>query len=202
MSTPLPQPFRETWRPVGTRRRRSRFALVSSVAETTLYEHGPTADALADSLDDGDVPVRSLFAIELTMTPSLPSMGVSPRAGLRMAASQVTRQVARSVEAEGVLVGDERDSGSFERADGTVGRRAVLESRVRLELGDDTAPIDAETHVAVWPTAESYGVAGGTLPLEAPSGLGPALDPDPDRDRETVCAFVRRVDPGASETDR
>ena len=200
MPTPLPQPFRETWRPVGTRRRRSRFALVSSVTETTLYEHGPTADALADSLSDGDVPVRSLFAIELTMTPSLPSMGVSPRAVLGMAASQVKRQVVRSVEAEGLLVGDERESRPFDRADGTVGRRYVLESAARVE--PDAEPIDAETHVGVWPTAESYGVAGGTLPLEAPSGLGPALDPDPDRDRETVCAFVRSVDPSANETDR
>ena len=203
MPTTLPPAFRETWRPVGTRRRRSRFALVSSVAETTLYEHGPTADALADSLTEGVVPVRSLFAIELRLTPPLPAMGIAPEAVLGMAASQVRRKVVRNVEAEGLIVGDERESGPFERADGTIGRRSVLESAVRLEPAgeDETRTIDAETHVAVWPTAESYGVAGGTLPLEALAEFEVTLEVDPERDRETVLEFVATVVTGGENED-
>ncbi len=203
MSTPLPEPFCEAWRPIGTRRRKSRFALVSSVAETTLYEHGPTTDALGGSLTAGEISVRSLFAIELTMTPSLPAMGVTPEAVLGMAASQVKRQVARSVEAEGLIVGDQRHSTSFERADGTVGRHSVLESTARLECGvaDGTVTIDAETHAATWPTATSYGVAGGTLPLEAPPGFEDALDVDPERDRETILEFAATVVPGGKGED-
>ncbi|WP_255191803.1 hypothetical protein [Natronobeatus ordinarius] len=203
MPTPLPPAFRETWRPVGTRRRRSRFALVSSVAETTLYEHGPTADALSGSVTAGERSVRSLFAIELRLTPPLPAMGIAPKAVLGMAASQVRRKVVDSVEAEGVIAGDERESSPFERADGTVGRRSVLESAVRLEPAgeDETRTIDAETHVAVWPTAESYGVAGGTLPLEDPPRFGAALEVDPERDREAVLEFVATVVPGGEDED-
>jgi len=201
MPTALPPAFRESWRPIGTRTRESRLVMTSTTAETTLYEHVPTADTPGDRdprPDDREIPVRSLFAIDLEITPSLPSMGVSPRAVLGMAAGHVKRQFVRNVEADGLCVDGEETTTDFERSDGTAGKRYVLSTSAPIDphavCGDHSIP--AETHVAVWPTARSYGVAGGTLPLSAPDGLEDVLVVDPDRDRERILEFARTVTPG------
>ena len=200
METPLPDAFHEYWRPIGTKTRRSQVALASATAETTLYEHRPTVDAL-DGRDlkpnDRDIPVRSLFAIDLEISPPLTSMGISPQAVLGMAANHVIDQFVDSVEDDGLRVEEKRETAKFERADGTTGKWYILSTAADVDpaVVDDEA-IAAETHVGVWPTGGTYGVAGGTLPLSVPDALEGTLEVDPDRDRKRVLEFVRTVRPG------
>lgn len=193
----LPASIRDAWRPLGTRTEERRIALAAVVAETTLYEHVATATAL-DGLRGSDVPVRSLFAIDLSFRPSLSSLGVSPAAALPMAAPQAERQFVESVEDDGLVVDGERSSERFERADGAAGRRYVLDVSYPLDPADggDTAWLDAETHVAVWPTDRAYRMAGGTFPLADADGVAGAegLVAAPERDRETVLDVVRTVE--------
>lgn len=201
MPTALPPAFRENWRPIGIRTRESRLMMASTTAETTLYEHVPTVDALVGRdprPDDREIPVRSLFAIDLEITPSLPSMGVSPRTVLGMAAGHVKRQFVRNVESDGLCVDGEETTTDFERSDGTAGKRYVLSTSAPVDPDavDGNHSIPAETHVVVWPTPKSYGVAGGTLPLSAPDGLEDVLAIDPDGDRERILEFARTVTPG------
>jgi len=190
MSETLPEPFRECWRPVGSRNERGQFGLVSTRSVTRLYEHVPTAEALPSP--DGGIPVRSLFTVDVRTSPPLPAMGVSPRAVLGTAAAHAKGEFVEFIEEEGLVVEGERASGRFRRADGTAGRRTVLETSYPLE---ESEPIDAETHVVVWPTETAYGLAGGTLPLSAPLDLAGALAIDPEHDRDRVEAFARRVEP-------
>ncbi|WIV67969.1 hypothetical protein [Natrialbaceae archaeon AArc-T1-2] len=202
MATPLPEPFRDVWRVAGTRTSQRKLGFVSSTAETTLFEHGPTADAapaIGRAADDR-LPARSLFAVELVLSPSLPSIGIAPAAVLEMAAPRAKRQFLETVASAGLVVEDEREATRFERADGTTGKRYVLETASRTDTDRASADaIAAETHVAVWPTDEAYGMAGGTLPLE--DGDLDTLDADleiaPGRERKRVYEFVRTVDPGS-----
>ncbi|MHC3437760.1 hypothetical protein ACYJ1Y_06555 [Natrialbaceae archaeon A-gly3] len=206
MPTALPKAFRDHWRPIGTRTRRSRVALASATAETTLYEHRPTVDALDGrdlKPDERDIPSRSLFAIDLEISPPLTSMGISPQAVLGMAASHVIDQFVDSVEDDGLRVEDERETAKFERADGTTGKWYILSTVADVDpatVAVDGASIPAETHVGVWPTGGTYGVAGGTLPLSAPAGLEDALEVDPERDRKQVLEFARTVEPEDKST--
>ena len=208
METPLPDAFRDQWRPIGTRTRRSQVALASATAETTLYEHRPTVDALEGrdlQPEERDIPVRSLFAIDLEITPALTTLGISPRAVLGTAAGHVRSQFVDSIEDDGLRVEGEKKVATFERADGTTGKWYVLSTAAPVDPaayeGEPTA-IPAETHVGVWPTGGTYGVAGGTLPLSVPSGLEDALEVDPERDRKWILEFTRVVKPGdALEND-
>ncbi|MFC4248110.1 hypothetical protein ACFOZ7_14405 [Natribaculum luteum] len=205
MPIELPPAHRETWRVVGTRTQKSRLGLVSTTSQTTLYEHVPTADALEALDTDGvEIPVRSLFAIDLSIRPSLTSLGVAPGTVLGMAASKAKGQFVESVEGDGLIVEGERESTRFERADGTTGKRYVLETACPVDpalSSDDAEAITAETHVAVWPTETDYGMAGGTLPLEAPAELEADLAVDPERDRKTILEVVRTLEIGSESDD-
>lgn len=213
MAIDLPAAFRDEWRRLDTRTDDRSLALLTVESETTLYEHVPTAEAIERPAGRG-IPVRSLFTVDLTFRPGLSALGVSPRAAFAIAAARAKRQFVEMIENEGVLVAGERESVRFERADGTTGRRYVLSTAYPIDPVEDDEPeddqstradserdreaanrsvhertIDAETHVAVWPTADAYAMAGGTLPLEE---FGDAtLDVDPDRDRETVLEVIR-----------
>lgn len=204
MATPLPEPFRDTWRVAGTRTRRSQLGFVSSVAETTLFEHVPTVGAAPEfgAAASDRIPARSLFVVDLALSPSLSSIGVVPAAVLGMAAPHAKRQFLESAASSGLRVEGERETTRFERADGTVGRRYVLATRSPIGERDDVATVPTETHVAVWPTDDAYGMAGGTLPLED-GDLEAAGDAAiaPGRDRERVLEFVRTVVPGGDPTD-
>ena len=190
MSERLPEPFRECWRPAGSRNERGQFGFVSTRSVTRLYEHVPTAEAFP--IPGQGIPVRSLFTVDVRTNPSLPAMGVSPRAVLGVAASHAKSEFVAFVEQEGLVVEGDRSSGRFRRADGTAGRRTVLETSYPLEGSE---PIDAETHVVVWPTETAYGLAGGTLPLSAPPDVADVLAIDPEGDRDRVEAFARTVEP-------
>lgn len=210
MATDLPRAIRDDWRRVGDRTSERRIALVSVTAETTVYEHAPTADALATLRDGGQIPVRSLFTVETTFSPSLSAVGLSPAGAMETAAPKAKAQFVETLEDDGIAVGDERFDEPVERPDGTVARLSVrgatypIDPAVGAAAASDAAAdegtgdptdggrsIDAEAYVAVWPTADAYAMAGGLLPLEAPAGVD--LDVDPERDRTTVLDFVRHV---------
>ncbi|RQG92209.1 hypothetical protein [Natrarchaeobius chitinivorans] len=201
MTRDLPESLAETWTPLGTRVGESSVLVVSITAETTLYEPVeplPLADAVTS-----DVPLRSLFAVDLSFSPSLSSVGVSPESVHSTAASRAKSQFVDLLEDDGVAVEGVRDDLEFEGPNGSQGTWFVLDVVYPVDPAvtvDGTECIRAEGHVAVWPAETTYGVAGGTLPLETVTLDGdstedqrPSTDSaavDPERDREVVSTLV------------
>lgn len=195
MTSALPESVAGTWQRAGTRTGESSVLLTSITAETTVYE--PAETALSE-LGSSDIPVRSLFTVDMRFSPSLSSVGVSPASVLSKAAPKARSQFVDLVEDDGLVVEDTRETLSFERPDGTEGRWYVLDATYPLspDLETDRESLAAEANVAIWPTEDAYGMAGGTLPLEALAGFE-ALEVDPERDRETIASLIRSVDPDA-----
>jgi|GEM_PF-508041 hypothetical protein len=231
MALDLPPLVADDWRRLGDRTDERSLSLATVTAETTVFEHRPTADALERLRSGGDVPARSLFTVDLQITPSLSTIGLEPAAALEMAAPKAREQFVDTIEDDGIAVGAERASEYIDRPDGAIGHLTVLEVAYptdsdasvtddaeavaddgeRADGGDatgetpTTATIDAEAHVAVWPAADAYVMAGGVLPLESPDGadlLAAALDVDPARDREAIVDLFRGLDlEGAADDD-
>ncbi|MFP8891440.1 hypothetical protein ACLI4U_16980 [Natrialbaceae archaeon A-CW2] len=221
MSTSLPSEFADEWRQAGTHRERGSIMVLSVVAETTLYEHRETATAIADV--DTDLSPRSLYRIDLDIHPPLGALGVTPEGVFSMAAGKAKGRFVSMIESEGLQIDGERNVVSFDRGDGVAGKWYVFESRYPLVTetsesagsssdsssdtpgtGGETSLADGittETHLAIWPTANSYAMAGGTFPLEAPPGLESTLQVDPEADRETIAAFVRAMAEPALEPE-
>lgn len=203
MTADLPESLAASWRLLGTRTGESNVLLASITAETAVYEPIEWADRLA-ALSGSEIPARSLFAVDVTISPSLSSLGMSPEVVFEKAAPKAKEQFVDTLEDEGLRVEETRNTLEFEAANGESGAWFVLDATypVDPELATDgTDRIDTEAHVAVWPTAESYGMAGGTVPLEDVDGSDTAeerataaLDVDPERDRETIAELIRTID--------
>lgn len=212
MTTDLPASLAESWRALGTRTGESSVLLASITAETTVYEPIEWADRLA-TLGPSDIPARSLFTVDVTFSPSLSDLGMAPESAFEKAAPKAKSQFVSTLEDEGLAVDGTRDALEFEATNGAEGTWFVLDVDYPVApdpTTDDGERIDAEAHIAVWPTEESYGMAGGILPLEDGSAVNDdaaadagdllaGLDVDPERDRETIADLIRSVDP---ETDR
>ena len=209
MTIDLPAAVADDWRRLGTQTEKRRLSLMTITAETTVFEHRPTADALERLRASGSIPARSLFLIELQLNPSLSTMGLSPSDALGMAAPKARTGFVETIEDDGIIVGDERTSEHIDRPDGTVGHLTVFEADYPVDTDSaaddaDTATIDAEAHIAIWPAAETYVMAGGLVPLEAPdepATLEAALDVDPARDREAIVDLFRGLDLEATDED-
>ncbi|WP_226480523.1 hypothetical protein [Natrinema amylolyticum] len=214
MAIDLPPAIADDWRRLGSRTDERSLSLATVTAETTVFEHRPTADALERLRTDGDIPARSLFTVDLDISPSLSVVGLDPGDALEMAAPKVRDQFADTLEDDGIDVGAERTTEYIDRPDGAVGHLTVLEAAYPVDSdaaadGGDEADgepetIDAEAHVAVWPAADAYVMAGGILPLEAPDGedlLAAALDIDPARDREGIVDLFRGLELEGSDDD-
>ncbi|WP_121741660.1 hypothetical protein [Natronorubrum halophilum] len=210
MTSDLPESLAESWQPIGTRTAESSVLLASVTAETTLYEPIDRAERLS-AISASEIPIRSLFAVTMTVSPSLSDLGISPGSFFSTAAPKAKAQFVDTLESEGVTVEGTRNTLEFEATNGAAGAWFVLDAGFPVESeltasGGDR--LDAEAHVAVWPTETSYGMAGGTLPLEdcAPVADGDGttdadeprvgLDADPERDRETIADLIRTVDIG------
>ena len=212
MTIDLPAAVADDWRRLGTQTEKRRLSLMTITAETTVFEHRPTADALERLRASGSIPARSLFLIELQLNPSLSTMGLSPSDALGMAAPKARTGFVETIEDDGIIVGDERTSEHIDRPDGTVGHLTVFEADYPVDAdsaadddGDaDAATIDAEAHIAIWPATDTYVMAGGLVPLEAPdepATLEAALDVDPARDREAIVDLFRGLDLEATDED-
>lgn len=182
MALELPESLSDAWQRVGTRTAETTVMMATITAETTLYE--PTEGAGPAAIDTGpsDIPLRSLFTVEMTFSPPLPSVGVSPASVFSMAAPTAKSQFVGTIEDEGLVVEGTRDTLEFEAPNGAAGKWYVLDVSYPLESGDGVpeagATLPAEAHVAVWPTERSYGMAGGTVPL-SPDGEGSDLESGP-----------------------
>ncbi|QCW03124.1 hypothetical protein [Natrinema pallidum] len=204
MPIDLPPAVADDWRRLGSRTDERSLSLATVTAETAVFEHRPTADALERLRGGRDVPVRSLFTVALDISPSLSTIGLSAADALDVAAPKAREQFVDTVADDGIEVGAERATEYIDRPDGAVGHLSVLEAAYPIEaavdgaaVGDGTATIDAEAHVAVWPTADTYVMAGGLLPLEGPADaalLAAALDVDPARDREAIVDLFRGLE--------
>ena len=200
MTIDLPAAVADDWRRLGTQTEKRRLALMTITAETTVFEHRPTADALERLRASGSIPARSLFLIELQLNPSLSTMGLSPSDALGMAAPKARKGFVETIEDDGIIVGDERTSEHIDRPDGTVGHLTVFEAGYPVDADSaaddaDAATIGAEAHIAIWPAADTYVMAGGLVPLEA------ALDIDPARDREAIVDLFRGLELEAADDD-
>ncbi|SER17990.1 hypothetical protein [Natrinema salaciae] len=209
MAIDLPPAVVDDWRRLDRRTDERTLSLATVTAETTIFEHRPTAEALERLRADGDIPARSLFTVALDISPSLSAIGLSPADALEMAAPKAREGFVETVEDDGIAVGEKRASEYIDRPDGSVGHLTVFEvayptdsgtatGAASADGGDDVedAAIDAEAHVAVWPAADAYVLAGGLLPLETPDSdlLAAALDVDPARDREAIVDVFRGLE--------
>ncbi|TMT87599.1 hypothetical protein E2L06_13800 [Haloterrigena sp. H1] len=209
MTIDLPAAVADDWRQLGTQTEKRRLSLMTITAETTVFEHRPTADALERLRASGSIPARSLFLIELQLNPSLSTMGLSPSDALGMAAPKARKGFVETIEDDGIIVGDERTSEHIDRPDGTVGHLTVFEAGYPVDADSaaddaDAATIGAEAHIAIWPAADTYVMAGGLVPLEAPdepATLEAALDIDPARDREAIVDLFRGLELEAADDD-
>ena len=207
MTSDLPESLAESWRALGTRTGESSVLVASITAETTVYEPIEWADQLA-AVGASDIPARSLFAVDVTVSPSFSTLGMSPEATFSKAAPKARDQFVKTLENEGLTVSETRKTLEFEATNGSSGAWFVLDAGYPLEsaqTANGTDRIETEAHIAVWPTGESYGMAGGVLPLEevaetAETDAGGAstdpssVDVDPERDRETVAELIRTID--------
>ncbi|WP_408957187.1 hypothetical protein [Natrinema sp. 74] len=202
MAIDLPPAVADDWRRVARRTDDRSISLATITAETTVFEHRPTADALERLRADGDVPARSLFTVDVRVSPSLETIGLDSADALEVAAPKAREQVVDTLTNDGIVVRGERASEYIDRPDGAVGHLSVLEAEYPIDSANtpddgtdtDAATIDAEAHAAVWPAADAYVVAGGLFPLETPDGadlLAAALDVDPARDREGIVDLFR-----------
>ncbi|MEY7848702.1 hypothetical protein AB7C87_05805 [Natrarchaeobius sp. A-rgal3] len=203
--TDLPEPLAERWTTLGTRVGETSVLIVSITAETTLYEPvdpSPLADAVAT-----DLPPRLLFAVDLEFSPPLSSVGVSPESVHSKAASTARDQFVDMIADAGVEVDGVRDELEFDGPEGTAGTWSVLDVTYPVDadrpddetnrIAGETDGIPAEAHVAVWPAGTTFGVAGGTLPLESlddSGSLDDRSDAELERDRERVSTLVRKLD--------
>ena len=206
MPTDLPESFAESWRSLGTKTGETSVMLASITAETTVYEPIERADSL-ESIGASEIPVRSLFAVDVTISPSLSDLGMSPDAVFSKAAPKAKSQFVDTLEDEGLIVENTREKLEFEAANGNAGSWFVLDASypVAADAADGTDRIDAEAHIAVWPLERSFGMAGGTLPLEgvplddgsaSADGTEPTepLAVDPERDREVIAELVETIE--------
>ncbi|RZH68135.1 hypothetical protein [Natrinema altunense] len=204
MPIDLPSAVADDWCRLGSRTDERSLSLATVTAETAVFEHQPTADALEQLRGGRDIPVRSLFTVALDISPSLSTIGLSAADALDVAAPKAREQFVDTVADDGIAIGAERATEYIDRPDGAVGHLSVLDVAYPIDaavdgatVGDGTATIDAEAHVAVWPTADTYVLAGGLLPLEGPADaalLAAALDVDPARDRETIVDLFRGLE--------
>ncbi|WP_306053069.1 hypothetical protein [Natronococcus wangiae] len=195
MTIDLPESLAETWQPLGTRTGEASVLVASITTETTLYE--PT-DSTPSELGPSRIPVRSLFAVDVTISPSLSTIGVSPESALSKAAPKAKAQFVDALADEGLVVDGTRDTLEFEGPNGNAGTWYVLEAAYPVDpdvTANGTDRIATEAHVAVWPTDASYGMAGGVLPLESSESSEVDLAVAPERDRETITELVRTVEP-------
>lgn len=213
MAIDLPPAVADDWHHVGRRIDDRTLSLATITTETTVFEHRPTADALGRLRADYDVPARSLFTVDVRVTPSLETIGLSAADALEVAVPTAHDQFVDTIERDDITVCGERASEYIDRPDGVVGHLTVFEVAYPIDSttaseSDDTAAatasIAAEAHVAVWPAADAYVLSGGLLPLEGPDGadlLAAALDVDPARDREAIVDLFRRLDLGAAAVE-
>ena len=225
MTADLPDSLADSWQPTGTKTGESSVMLASITAETTLYE--PTVPTPLADISASSIPIRSLFVVDLSISPSLSTIGVSPESAFSKAAPKAKDQFVDTVEDEGLVVEDTRDTLAFEAPNGTEGKWYVLDVSYPLESdpgdGDDADAeaverLPAEANVAVWPTDSTFGVAGGILPLEdgfdgtdgreTSDALAArddvdaaALDLDPERDRSTISTLVEQLDLESDDAD-
>ncbi|ADD04815.1 uncharacterized protein Nmag_1233 [Natrialba magadii ATCC 43099] len=212
MPTDLPSSLADAWQPLGTRSGSTSVLVASITAETTLYE--PVDEPATAAIGAGDIPVRSLFAVDLSISPPLSAIGIAPDAALSKAAPKAKSQFVDTVADDGLTVEETRDVLEFEGPNGAVGRWYVLDVSYTVDseqVSNGTDQLAAEANVAVWPTAESYGVAGGVLPLESVveqaadsagrSELESGLNVNPERDRETIATLIRSIDFGDDATE-
>lgn len=200
MTAHLPASLADSWRAAGTRTGKSSVLLASITAETTVYEPVDPADGLA-TLDASAIPARSLFTVDLSISPPLATLGVEPASVLSKAAPAAREQFTGTLEDAGLAVEATRDTLEFAASNDTAGVWSVLDVAYPVDLPDDGRDrIDAEAHVAVWPLESTFGMAGGVVPLEGLADEGAAavggagLDVDPERDRETIAELIRSVD--------
>ncbi len=212
MATDLPPSLRESWQSLGTKTTEGRVMMLSVTTETTVYAQRGTADTT--EIDGAsDIPLRSLFTIDVSFSPPLATVGVTPKAVFSMAAPKATTRFLDQIEAYGLQIGDERKTSTYERPDGTTGRWTVVSAAYPIgganEESDeanagakpkpkaDNPTIPVETHIGIWPTRTAYGMAGGTVPLEVPESVslqtGFEVDIDPDPDRQVIAELMHRT---------
>jgi hypothetical protein len=183
-------------------------------AINTVFDHVRTAPLAACATPTIAVAPRAVFASTLSFAPSLPDLGVDPASPrvFRVGRSYAKREFASSVREDGLTDVSRTDDRPLARADGPDGHAFRYEAAypfdadaLLAESASGRLLVATAVWAGIWPTDESYAMAGGIYPMEdlrtaverqAPGGTLATthrLDPDPERDREQVFEVLRTI---------
>ncbi len=176
-------------------------------ATNAVYSHERALPLVEFAAAGIDVAPRALFVSELTFSRSLPDLGVDPASPrvFGFAKRYARREFAANVREDGLTDVARTDGRPLARVDGPDGHAFRYEAAypfdadaLLAEAASGRLLVATTVWAGIWPTDNSYAMAGGIYPTEslraavdrqAPGAtLAPdaALDPTPDRDRETV----------------
>jgi len=184
-------------------------------AVNAVFDHAGTAPLAERAAADIAVAPRAAFVSTLSFSPSLPDLGVDPASPrvFRAGRSYARREFAASVREDGLTDVSRTDDRPLERAAGPDGHAFRYEAAypfdadaLLAESASGRLLVATAVWAGIWPTENSYAMAGGIYPIEsletavqrqAPGGTLAAdhrLDPSPDRDRRRVFEMLRTVE--------
>jgi len=184
-------------------------------AVNAVFDHVGTAPLAACAAADIAVAPRAAFVSTLSFSRSLPDLGVDPASPrvFRVGRSYARREFANSVREDGLTDVSRTDDTPLERATGPDGHAFRYEAAypfdadaLLAESASGRLLVATAVWAGIWPTENSYAMAGGIYPTEtfrtaverqAPGGTLSTehrLDPNPDRDRERVFEVLRTVE--------
>lgn len=152
-------------------------------SHNVVYD-APGAEDLHDLVAvDADIGPRSIFATTLEFDPSLPNLGVKPSSVFGPAKRHARKEFASSVREDGLLNVKRTDARWLNRDDGIRARAFRYEAgfplKRRVVFGDEARDVrkpfvlKCRIWAAIWPTSETYSMAGGIYPVET---LADAID--------------------------
>lgn len=189
-------------------------------AANAVFDHESAAAATDHAVADIGVAPRAAFASTLTFSRSLPALGVDPadRRVFGFARRYARREFADSVREDGLTDVERTGDRPLERVDGPDGRAFRYEAAypfaadaLLTESASGRLLVATTVWAAIWPTENSYAMAGGIYPTEdfpaavdrqVPGGTlatNVRLNPDPDRDRERLFDLLRTLSAEAVE---
>jgi hypothetical protein len=183
-------------------------------AVNAVFDHVDTADVVDHAAAGISVAPRAVFASELSFSPSLPDLGVDPASPrvFRVGRSYARREFADSVREDGLTDVSRDGDRPLERAAGPDGHAFRYEAAYPFDADSLLAEsasgrllVATTVWAGIWPTDNSYAMGGGIYPTEdlpaavdrqapgATLATEARLDPDPERDRESVFDLLRTI---------
>jgi hypothetical protein len=176
-------------------------------AHNAVYERPAFRERVEDLLPAGvGQSMRAVFTTGLSLDPSLPG-GEPPEAVLGVAARYARREFRTSLAGDGLLGIEHTGSQETRLAGRRTARAFQYDAGYPLAVGASEEPrLAVRVWAAIWPTTDSFAMAGGLYPLEdlataldragVDTKPGVALDARPGGDRREVFDRIREAADG------